>query len=450
MKKRILAKSPKIDADRLVDRIADYMSTYVTLYRERYRQLTEVSPESPGYPAWPISPYLTSPIIDVVTTPQGVLVLFQHWGPDPEGGTTHGFSRMDVSPPWQGGDMPPSEYGERVRVENTAIQVNRYNLSLREIESYLFLGADLGLTDTAWWNPAGDYWQPMMLENVAFVDEVSTRMVRVVRLEYYPHKANAAWDKRSAWVRVAADIARDFQSYQVAGAQLSGEMNAQEHPAGRVRFPGRTVPMGPPFLDRIDRVVEVCRVFEQMLAENLPESAYHDFIHDHPFILDSHGFGISKPKFMFPQPSRHPTGKKYVEPDYVISYPDKTYRMIELERPDHPIFRRDSDQRAEVTHAVHQLGEWRRYVDVYGHLLEDDFPNIAGNYSCTIVIGRKSQEDMSPEVLDEAMATLRAQNQGVEVLTYDSLIERLKVSTYLFSQAYHSEPEESQETSEAE
>src|SRR5271169_5336057 len=59
--------------------------------------------------------------------------------------------------------------------------------------------------------------------------------------------------------------------------------------------------------------------------------------------------------------SKLPLGKR--DTDFVFREPSGDYLLVEIEKPSHLLFRNDGQQREELTHAIDQITDWRRYVE---------------------------------------------------------------------------------------
>jgi hypothetical protein len=183
-----------------------------------------------------------------------------------------------------------------------------------------------------------------------------------------------------------------------------------------------------PYFERLSRVGAAIDSFARLLDETAEgeEAVFHAFLKQYPILLDVYGEAVSKPRFVYP-PNASPLGKAYVEPDFVIRYPGNAYRLVELERPGKLVATASGQPRADVTQATFQIAEWRAYIANHYDQLRELFPGISSNNSATVVISRGNARAFGAgRDMTKYKELLRAQFAGIEVLTYDDLIERAR------------------------
>ncbi len=321
---------------------------------------------------------------------------------------------------WTGALPVPLET-ERRSIQDLGITVKRYDLNLENLLERLTFGAlgpilDFHLDDTS-----SDFWNPHQIRNLGFLtaDRKNRRWFSL--LEVSPHVSNSAWDKRAINTRIAVDIRRHF-------AQAFNKLEPQDAGGGFIDM-GTETPLDPAH-DRLQRLVDAADGLERLLEENElgHEYLFHDYIAQHPILLDVYARNAeSKPRFVYPE-GAGPLGKKYVEPDFVLSYNDGQYRLVEFERPSKSLATKSGQPRAELTQASWQIAEWKDYINHHYDLLEDKFPGISSKPSGLLVIGRSSESRPNNISLDRYKAMLREQGLD-EVLTYDDLVLRARVAT---------------------
>ncbi|MCP9626892.1 DUF4263 domain-containing protein [Rhodopseudomonas palustris] len=113
--------------------------------------------------------------------------------------------------------------------------------------------------------------------------------------------------------------------------------------------------------------------------------------------------------------------------DFIFREPSGEYLLVELESPLRPLFRADGQQREELTHAIDQIIDWRRYIEDNLRTVQNELglDGISINPSCLIVIGRSSS------VSDEGRRKLVAiQNSmpKMRIMTYDDLLSNARSS----------------------
>lgn len=169
----------------------------------------------------------------------------------------------------------------------------------------------------------------------------------------------------------------------------------------------------------IDPNASARRAFKTLLEELAqllegPEEPAHQFLKQHPEIISpTHTAAWSK----------LPLGNHVT--DFVFREPSNDYLLVEIESPLRELFRKDGQQRQELTHAFNQILDWRIFIENNLQTLRSDIglSGISSNPRSLIVIGRSS-------ALNEAdrlkLATLQTQIPRLRILTYDELIQNSK------------------------
>ena len=143
---------------------------------------------------------------------------------------------------------------------------------------------------------------------------------------------------------------------------------------------------------------------------NGPEEPLHQYIKTNPELLSPTHYRYW---------SKLPLGKRYT--DFVFRQPSGEYLLVEIESPLQQLFRADGQQREELTHAVDQVMDWRRYLEdnLRTAQAELGLDGISSNPSCLIVIGRSSSlTDHGRRKLQ----TLHNSMPWLKIMTYDDLI----------------------------
>lgn len=145
-----------------------------------------------------------------------------------------------------------------------------------------------------------------------------------------------------------------------------------------------------------------------------PEEPVHQFIKKHPELLcPTHEKCWSKLSFGVG------TGKRVS--DFVFREPRDDYLLVEIEAPIRELFRKDGQQREELTHAINQVMDWIQYIMDNRQKVEKELglAGISTNPRTLIVIGRASS--LSTENRRK-LTTLEAQHNKLRILTYDDLL----------------------------
>lgn len=169
-------------------------------------------------------------------------------------------------------------------------------------------------------------------------------------------------------------------------------------------------------LATIDPNVAARRAFKSVLEELArllegPEEPAHQFLKQHPEILCPANTASW---------SKLPLGGHVT--DFVFREPANEYLLVEIESPLRGLFRRDGQQREELTHAFNQITDWRIFIEDNLHHVQEDLGlvGISSNPRSLLVIGRSaalSDDDR------RKLATLQSQIPRLRILTYDELIQ---------------------------
>jgi hypothetical protein len=172
-------------------------------------------------------------------------------------------------------------------------------------------------------------------------------------------------------------------------------------------------------LAAIDPNAAARRAFKSMLEELTrllegPEEPAHQFLKQHPEILCP----ASTASW-----SKLPLGAHVT--DFIFREPSNEYLLVEIESPLREVFRKDGQQREELTHAINQIMDWRIFIE--DNLLkaqeELGLPGISANPRSLIVIGRSASLSDDDR---RKLATLQSQIPRLRILTYDDLIDTAK------------------------
>jgi hypothetical protein len=169
----------------------------------------------------------------------------------------------------------------------------------------------------------------------------------------------------------------------------------------------------------LDPNLSARKAFAALLAElegllNGPEEPAHQFLKANPALLSpTHVVSWSKLPF----------GDRVS--DFVFREPGGEYLLVEIESPVRELFRKDGQQRQELTHAINQILDWRVFLENNLDTVREDLglAGISTNPRSLIVIGRSSS-------LTEAnrlkLTTLQNQTPNLKIITYDELIANAK------------------------
>lgn len=141
-----------------------------------------------------------------------------------------------------------------------------------------------------------------------------------------------------------------------------------------------------------------------------PEEPAHQFLKANPALLSpTHLVCWSKLPF----------GDRFS--DFVFREPGGDYLLVEIESPLRELFRKDGQQRQELTHALNQILDWRVHLENNLSAMRDGLglSGISSNPKSLIVIGRSSTLSEENRL---KLTTLQNQIPNLRILTYDDLI----------------------------
>lgn len=107
--------------------------------------------------------------------------------------------------------------------------------------------------------------------------------------------------------------------------------------------------------------------------------------------------------------------------DFVFREPHNDYELVEIEAPIRELFRKDGQQRQELTHAVKQTTDWITYIQDHKQNVEVELglTGISTNPRTLVVIGRSAG---LTEGNRREITTLQNQHNKLRILTYDDLL----------------------------
>jgi len=411
---------------------ASYLKEYVQLYRQEYQGFIAPSPTGSGHAALSISPYLQAPELICYLASDGAAIAVSSSKPSEseiaglprmlmklgEGVTaSHAEAHLRQRGLWEiwCGTLPhPLETAEEI-VAPTRIHAFRYDMDLVTLLGRLTFGS-LGDFEPQLRSLAAKFWNPAIIRDMCFgtTDKPNERLFHY--LELLLHVEAAAWDRRSLWVRVPADIRRDY-AFAVTNVRFKGQY-------GSITL-GTSEELARGFFDRLSALKEAIEGFSKLLDTQREEHIFHEYLKVHPVLLDIYGAATSKPRFEYPK-GDSPIDKEYVEPDFVICYVGNVYKLVELESPSKWVATKKGHPRSEMSQAAFQIGEWKEYIAEHYDRLKERFPGISVNCKSMVVISRASERSMGPGDMRRRMSQVRLTYGVDEIVSYDELLERAK------------------------
>ena len=152
--------------------------------------------------------------------------------------------------------------------------------------------------------------------------------------------------------------------------------------------------------------------FESLIDQAAPESTYQAFLEEYPVFVDALAAEVH---------NRARLGVELVT-DFVLRRHDARYVVVEIEKPQDPIFTKAGDFSAQFNHAVRQVLDFQGWITSNIAYAQRFFPLIE-NPGGVVIIGRRA------ELLPEAQDRLRRWSENsrhLEILTFDDLATRAR------------------------
>ena len=113
--------------------------------------------------------------------------------------------------------------------------------------------------------------------------------------------------------------------------------------------------------------------------------------------------------------------------DFVFREAYNDYLLVEIEAPIRELFRKDGQQRQEVTHAINQITDWVQYIQNNRQKVEKELGliGISTNPRTLIVIGRSQSLTLENR---KKIETLQSQQNKLRIMTYDDVLLNAKES----------------------
>jgi hypothetical protein len=438
---------------------ANYLTAYIAEYRREFERFTAGPPLGAGFPPRAISPYLTTgaftcllarggsaivnfgtepdhgwhiaggpalmPDFEPTRTPDEVTELLRREGLL---GKPIGIYRIvapgnDIPPAAWRGELPaPTSTASRKLADGTTVEACELDLEWSDLVARLTFGAFGPVLDMRLAPPNSPYWKPVIVSNLGFfpADRSARRFFRY--LELAPHVAPAAWDEQSIWVRAYADVRRDY-----------AEAPAEE--GGGIRWPGdppaNAPPSAPSVTTRLQPLQEAIAELRSALALDPPpdEERLQRLLEKHPLLLNVYGRVEPKPRFKYPAHGG-PTGKTYVEPDFLVIeelVSGPRYELIEIERPGKQLATQAGHARVDLTQAAWQIGEWKSYIANHYDLIREEYPGIP-SHRTAIIISRASESSFAGSEFREWLDVARSQLGVDDILLYDDVLRRAQTA----------------------
>ncbi len=151
--------------------------------------------------------------------------------------------------------------------------------------------------------------------------------------------------------------------------------------------------------------------FSGMVAQELSEEEYQQFLTANPVLLDPLARRIIP---------KQKLGLEYVT-DYVLEKLDGSYIVAEIEKPSDRVFTKQYDFTSRFIHALGQVLEFQEWIETNIHYAQTHLPGIVAPTGL-LIIGRRSDLD---ERAARKLARLNTTNSGrVSVVCFDDIVDR--------------------------
>jgi hypothetical protein len=156
---------------------------------------------------------------------------------------------------------------------------------------------------------------------------------------------------------------------------------------------------------------------ELIQSASVRERVLHDYILEHPEILDVYGCRFSSDVQL-----KKKTKRQYV-PDLIIQYPglDRRTLFVELERASKRVFNSKGRPSEAVVHACQQVEDWMRWWQENPSEVPEPFDSTILPEGL-VIVGRSAGWDADTR----ARLLHLNQNRRVKVITYDDLLDRVE------------------------
>jgi hypothetical protein len=437
-----------------IEVLRDYIFEYISEYRRVFESFTFIPPSGAGYLKINVSPFIDSKKFEVFLSHNGVVISEVAAEPEHQWFIAGGPAlKVDLEP-----TKTPPEVSQlikdkglegkpigiyrivakqhipssiwRGRIKNisidesfsnseldVALRVRKVETSLEKLICNLTFGAYGIVLDAHLPHSSSPIGNPHITEKMGFFPADLNNRRYFNYLEVYGYEDEAGWDRRNINLRVKSDLRRDFAK----------KLSRPEGETGGIISFGDTNQWVENYSNRLGLLKRAIDEFRNVLLfqSHETEDVFHKLIEAHPILLDVYGQCESKPQFKYPAGEKSPIGKSYLEPDFIVSYPDQSYKLVELERASKNVATRQGQPRSEVSQAVFQTAEWVHFIREHYSELKMRYPGIHTKYKTSIIMSRSNQSNFKGIADMQRYKELIIQQYSIdEMLTYDDLFER--------------------------
>lgn len=403
-----------VDAKQLLS----FLRRYVDSYRKECKNLTATPPDGAGYPTALLNrAYTDSRLIRVYLLRDGVVI-----ADVVEAKPSEGYL-LDNSM-----EIMPARLKETL-VEGTDIEVVTAKHSLGNFVSMITLGMFNVQTN----GEAIEFGRHSGFAKLMLRNDRLKKERPISYIAWYPYLDKGGWHPKNAWIYAFYDV-----RYDIAGAiamqEKAGKVFKVDNGGEIVAIPTdviwREYDIKTKLGAKLGRFSKDLEEFKRLLESKFShEATFLKYLDDHPHLLDLYAVSIEPQPFLkIPEEKLSTIRGRGRLPDYIAKYRDDTYMLIEIERPDKPIFvGNDIQPSHQLTQAINQVSIWDEIIRSFGNYLVE-YPGIR-NHTSLVVIGREHCRKFSS--MEEFRTELNRINQlhnRINVITFDDLVERAEVA----------------------
>lgn len=399
--------------------LLNFLRQYIDSYRKECRTLTAEPPVGAGYPASLLNKmYTESKRIRAYLLKDGVVI-----ADVVEVKPSEGYE-LDNSM-----EIMPAKLKDRL-AEGTSIEVVPAEHSLGNFVSMI----TLGMFNVRIGGEVLEFGRRSGLAKLMLRNDRLKKERPVSCIAWYPYLDKGGWDPKNAWIYAFYDV-----RYDIAGAiamqERAGQVFKVDKGGEIVATPTdviwREYDIKTKLGAKLGRFSKDVEEFERLLEESRgsQEKRFLTYLDEHPYLLDLYAISIEPQPFLeIPEKKLSTVKGRGRLPDYIAKYRDDTYVLIEIERPDKPIFvGKDIQPSHELTQAINQVSVWDEIVRSFGNYVSK-FPGIR-NHRSLVVIGREHCSKFnSPEEFRTELNRINQQCNRINVITFDELVERARLA----------------------
>ncbi len=176
--------------------------------------------------------------------------------------------------------------------------------------------------------------------------------------------------------------------------------------------------------------IDVIEAFQECLKEAADERPVQSFLEAHPGLLVQ--LVHASPRFLLP---RQRLGSEFI-PDFIVgqhSSDGYDWLVVELESPRLSFFTNAGDPRAQLTHAIRQVQDWRSWLQRNQNYASRNraesglgLSDITANVPGIILMGRRALLDSDMNARRQQMAS----DLRIRIHTYDHLLETARANVH--------------------